>query len=340
MLAMAKKIVSGREGGLARAKVLSDEKKEEIAKKAAEARWDPSVEIAKYAGVIEIGDIGIPCAILQDGTRVLSERAITKAFGAKRGGSHWLRIKEDPNGAYLPVFLSAKNIKPFINSELESALGRRRFYRERKGGAVAYGIEAPLLPKICNVYLAMRDRDALSSSQLPLSVQADIINRGLAEVGIVALVDEATGNVDKKKDEYRELFQAYIRDQVKEYEKEFPAQFTDSLYRLYGLSPSKPGKHPQFFGNFTRKYIYEPLAQSKGAILEILDERNPVVESKGRKYKMFQFLSDLIGLPTFRAHLWQVVGIMGASKSKADFDRGFNRAFPRAGQQLDLPGYE
>lgn len=341
MLAMSETNVSGKaKGGVARAKALTPDEMKDIAKKGADARWDDSIEIAKRSGTIEMGDISIPCAVLEDGTRVLSERAITKAFGGKRGGAHWRRLKENPDGAYLPIFLSAGNIKPFIDKDLSVSLGRRRIYRPKKGGAAAYGVEASLLPKICNVYLNMRDDDRkpLTASQIPLSVQADFIMRGLAEVGIVALVDEATGHIEeKRKDEYRELFQEFIRQQVKEYEKEFPKQFTDNLYRLYKLSPGQPGKHPQFFGKLTRRYIYEPLADSKGAILEMLDEKNPVVtERGGRKYKMFQFLTDTIGLPMFRAHLWQVVGILSASRNKAEFDRAFSRAFPRAGTQFEL----
>lgn len=332
-------VVGKAKGGVARANALTKEQRAEIAKKAASARWNSDIEVAKRAGEIVIGDIIIPCAVLEDGTRLLSERAITKAFGGKRGGSHWKRLKENPDGAYLPVFLSAANIKPFINKELDDGLARRRYYRQKKGSPPAYGVEASLLPKICNVYLKMRDDgSALKSSQIPLSVQADIIMRGLAEVGITALVDEATGHIEEKREfEYRELFQAYIREQIKEYEAEFPKQFTDSLYRLYGITPGKPGRHPQFFGKFIRKYIYEPLATSKGAILEMLDEKNPVVYANGgRKYKMFQFLTDNIGLPSFRAHLWQVVGLLGGAKNKSEFDRSFARAFPKAGQQLDL----
>ena len=79
------------------------------------------------------------------------------------------------------------------------------------------------------------------------------------------------------------------------------------------------------------------MANSKGVILEMLDEKNPVVYRRGgRKYKMFQFLEDTIGLPSFRAHLWQVVGIMSSSRNKAEFDRAFKRAFPKSGSQIDL----
>lgn len=305
---MSNEISSGKaKGGLARAEALTPEEKKLIARKAANARWDDSIEIAKRSGAIDIGAITIPCAVLQDNTRVLSERAITKAFGGKRGGSHWRRLKENPDGAYLPVFLSAKNIKSFIDNDLANALGRRRLYRVKKGAAAAYGIEAGLLPKICNLYLKMRDEGVLTASQLPFAAQADIILRGLAEVGIVGLVDEATGHIkEKRREEYAELFRAFLREQVREYEKEFPVQFTDNFYRFYGLTPSTNGKHPQFFGKLTRKYIYMPLANSKGLILEMLDEKNPVVYKQGgRRYKMHQFLNEAVGLPTFRAHLWQ-----------------------------------
>lgn len=276
--------------------------------------------------------------MLEDGTRVLSERALTKAFGGKRGGSHWRRLKENPDGAYLPIFLSASNIKANINSELAASLGRRRNYRSKRGAAAAYGIEATLLPKICDVLLKMRDEKSLKGKQIPIGDQADIIMRGLAHVGILALVDEATGYIEeKRKDEYRELFQEFIRQQVREYEKEFPKQFTDNFYRFYGLPPSSNGKHPQFFGKLTRKYIYKPLADSKGAVLDMLDEKNPVVYANGgRRYKMFQFLTESIGLPTFRAHLWQVVGIMNGARNKKEFDRLFDRAFPKAGTQIEL----
>lgn len=38
----------------------------------------------------------------------------------QRGGSHWRRMKE--GGADMPLYLSANNLKPFIDKELELAL--------------------------------------------------------------------------------------------------------------------------------------------------------------------------------------------------------------------------
>jgi hypothetical protein len=325
-------------GGIARASQLSPARRKKIAQTAAAARWEVDAEVAANAGSIKIGEISIPCAVLADGTRVLSERAITKAFGGKRGGSHWKRLKENPDGANLPIFLSARNIIPFVNSELNAGLGRRRLYKSKANGGAAHGIEASLLPKICNTLLKVRDAGEDHPSQAPIIAQADIIMRGLAEIGIIALVDEATGYIDeKKKKEYRDMFRDFVRNECREWEKEFPEPFTDMIYRLYGLNKGKPNKHPQFFGHFIRKYVYAALSGSNGNILEMLDEKNPVVyASGGRKHKMHQFLTDELGLPAIRGHLWQLVGIGKASKNKESFDRGFSRAFPQIGDQMDL----
>jgi hypothetical protein len=134
------------------------------------------------------------------------------------------------------------------------------------------------------------------------------------------------------------LFKEFLRETAREYRAEFPPQFFDMIYRIYGLQRRPNAKnHPQFFAWFIRHYVYEPLADSKGAILEMLDESNPIVYmSGGRRYKMFSFLSDEIGLPAFRAHLWQVVGIGGAVTTKAQFERGFKNAFPAAKGQLEF----
>jgi hypothetical protein len=88
-------------------------------------------------------------------------------------------------------------------------------------------------------------------------------------------------------------------------------------------------------------YIYSPVANSNGAILEMLDEKNPVVYTGGgRRYKLFQYLSEVVGLPALRAQIWQVIGIGNAMKSKEGFERGFRLAFPQAheGAQSDLFG--
>jgi hypothetical protein len=122
---MADNMSGKAKGGHARAEALSDEQRSEIARRGALARWETPT--ALRSGQLQIGEIVIDCAVLPDGTRVLSERAISRAFGAKRGGSHWRRKKAGGDGADLPVFLSAKNLLPCIsNGILEFPYPSRR----------------------------------------------------------------------------------------------------------------------------------------------------------------------------------------------------------------------
>ena len=55
------------------------------------------------------------------------------------------------------------------------------------------GFDAEVLPGICDVWLQARDAGALQTQQLDKAKKAEILMRGLAHIGITALVDEATG---------------------------------------------------------------------------------------------------------------------------------------------------
>jgi hypothetical protein len=205
-------------------------------------------------------------------------------------------------------------------------------------GDPAHGYEGTVLIEICDAIWEAQKQGKLSPSQENLAKQAEIIVRSAAKVGVIALIDEAAGYIkDKAKEEYRELFKEFIREECREWEKEFPDQFFDMLYGIYRLPRKHKNKHPLFFGKFIRKYVYKPLANSNGAILEMLDEKNPIVyTSGGRKYKMHTFLTEEIGLLSLRSHLWQIIGIWNATKSKTSFEKGFQKAFPQSGEQYEL----
>jgi len=67
-----------------------------------------------------------------------------------------------------------------------------QFVLPQRGGA-AYGYPATMLADICEALLAAHKAEALQKQQLHLADQAEIWVRGFARVGIIALVDEATG---------------------------------------------------------------------------------------------------------------------------------------------------
>ena len=66
-------------GGHARAANLSPEERSEIARNAALARWARVGDITKlpkatHDGSLDLGGIEIPCAVLSDGTRLLTQQ--------------------------------------------------------------------------------------------------------------------------------------------------------------------------------------------------------------------------------------------------------------------------
>ena len=137
-------------------------------------------------------------------------------------------------------------------------------------GDPAHGYRAETFIDVCNAIIDAGKWGRLAKSQLFLAVEAEIIVRSAAKIGIVGLIDEATGFIaDKRKEEYKELWQQFIREEFRQWEEpEFPDEFFNIIYKLYGLRRFNPhsSKHPRFFSKFLRKYIYQPLANSNGAI--------------------------------------------------------------------------
>ena len=177
-------------GGLARAAKLSPEERKESARKAAEARWAGPVVNATHTGVLSLGGKEIACAVLEDETRVLTQetflRAIGRAAKAKAGTGSTMLVDG------MPPFLAAGNLKPFIPEELSGSTAPRIF-RNPNTGTRGFGYNALLLPMVCEVYLEAREAGKLNKTQDHIADACKILYRGLARVGIVALVDEATG---------------------------------------------------------------------------------------------------------------------------------------------------
>ena len=313
-------------GGLARAESLSPEAKSDIARAAAKARWARPEDRgmlpeAESQGVLPIGDVSIDCYVLKDRRRLIHKRAMARALG----------LKSDGGNAFMKT-LSRKTLGSMIPEELRLKIENHIVFKPLSGDP-AHGYEASVLIDLCG---ALMDAEPyLPPSQKFLARQAEIIIRAAAKVGIVALVDEATGFIDdKRREEYRELWTQFVRDEARKWEQpEFPEALFEIFYKTYGLKRINPdsSKHPKFFAKLIRKYIYQPLLNSNGAILELLDEKNPVVYANGgRRYKLWQFLTEEVGLPAVRAQIWQVVGIGKGSKNKAQLASRFYESFPEA----------
>jgi len=274
--------LTGRaKGGLARAQALSAEERVEQSRRAAKARWDDAIPVATHIGELKIGDLVLPCAVLADGTRVISQGGVTTAFGPVAGGWQLRKRASSEHAGDLPSFLVAASLTPFISSELRTLVCTPRKYRDPRGGPIRVGLEATLLPKVCEVWLQARDAKALTKIQLPVADRADVLVRGLAHTGIIALVDEATGfQRDRAKDALAKILEAFIAKELQPWIQTFPSEFYQELFRLRGLEyPTDSVKRPQYFGWLTNDIVYKRLAPG---VLEEL-KRVTVKNDAGRE---------------------------------------------------------
>lgn len=288
---------------------------------------------ATHVGEIEIGDLKIPCAVLADGRRVLSQRGIGSVLGRRHGGQDWKRRQA---GGELPVFIGADNLKPFVSEDLALVVGIPILYRNPKGGGVAHGTEASALPKICDVWLKARDAKALKAAQLPIAAKAEILVRGLAHTGIIALVDEATGyQAIRDRNALQAILDAYLRKELAAWAKRFPDEFYEQMFRLRGWQwKGMKVNRPQIVAHYTKDLVYERLAPG---ILAELEERNPR-DARGRRLaKHHQWLTEDVGHPALSQHLYALIGLMRASSKWKHFYEMVQRAFPKKGETLFLP---
>lgn len=320
-------------GGKARALSLSPERRKQIAEKAAKSRWSSPVMKATHGSAdhpLKIADLEIPCYVLEDGRRVLSLGGMIKSLGMSGGGAG------RGEGDRLANFATGKAITPFISNDLLSRIKSPIRFQAPTGGSTASGYEATILPDICDAVLSARKAGVLMKQQEHIAHQAEILVRGFARVGIIALVDEATGyQKDRAADALSKILEAFIEKELQPWVRTFPAEYYEQLFRLRGLAfPTTTVQRPQYFGVLTNDIVYNRLAPG------VLDELKKVADrnEQGRpKHKFFQKLTTNIGYPKLREHLGSVVTLMKLSTNYADFKTKLDAIHPTYGKTIPLP---
>ena len=275
---------------------------------------------ATHVGELVIGDISISCAVLQDGTRVITEKSIFQVLGkARRGRKNMSEINVSEPGAQLPAFLCNKNLIPFIPNTLKGGSQVIQFIHPRAGKS--WGHKAESIPEICKVFLDARKFGVLTETQLPFAERAEILVQALAKTGIISLVDEATHfQRDRENDELQKLFSKFIAAEIQPWVKRFPHEFFDNLKKMYGLEHLKG--NPKFAGHLINKYIYNELSPE---IHEELKRRNPINEKGYRSSRHHQLLTHDIGCPALEKQIAKVNTLMSVSENKEQFDELYER---------------
>ncbi len=336
---MAEEGTGKAKGGYARAAKLTPAERTAIAQKAAKERWEPGLPKATHPGILKFGDIKIPCAVLDNGKRVLTEHGITNALlGSRSGASKRIKKAQEIDGALVPLFLAPNNIKSLISQELWD--GPLKPIKYLSGDKVVLAYDAELLPAVCNIWLKARETGVLQEQQKKKAQQAEILMRGLAHTGIIALVDEATGyQAVRPQDALQKYLEMIVRKELAAWAKKFPDEFYENIYKLKGWPwPGMKKNRFSVVAHYTRDLVYERIAPG---LLQKLENKTPKDENGHRPNKLHQFLTEDIGDPMLAQHLHSLVMFQRLALANGygwnRFVKMVDKVLPKKGTTLELP---
>jgi len=345
-------VVGRARGGIARSKNLSPEKRSEIASAAARERWAhrpapatsdglPKV-IEGFSTTLDLAGMKIPCAVIngQNGVqRVLSENGITNALlGTRSGASKRKKKAMEDQGALLPLFIAPEQLEPYISSELVDGPLAPIDYVD--GDRIVRAYDAAILPAVCNIWLRAREDGKLQTQQLGKAQKAELLLRALAETGIVALIDEATGYQRvRPQNALQEYLKLIIREQLAAWIQKFPEEFFVNIYRLKGwVWPGMKKNRYSVVGHYINDLVYKRLGPG---VLKELCAKSPKNEQGYRSNKLHQWLTEDVGDPMLAQHLHSLIMFQRLAIANGwgwqRFINMVDQAMPRKGDTLQLP---
>jgi hypothetical protein len=285
-----------------------------------------------YRGEATIGCAVLECHVLENEQRIFSRKDLL----------HALNLKFDPKEErkQVQLFLDRINFISIIGDQtLYKALNNP--IKFRKGNFIAYGYPAELLAEVCNAMLALAENRRLpvEFEVKEVAKQSRKLLKALANVGVVALIDEATGYQNHRaKNALQSILDEFLKKEHAAWAKRFPDEFYEQMFRLKkwdwkGMKESRPG----IVGTYTKDLVYNRLAPG---VLQELERRNPLIAPGRRKVKHHQWLTDDIGHPALGEHLHTLISFMKISNRWDQFYRYVTKAFPVYGEQLDLDLYD
>ncbi len=256
-------------GGQARMQKLSPEERKELASAAARKRWSEkrvaSVSLQKTDdgertpaaiawGTLQIGDAQLPCYVLddEDRSRVFSLKGVVVGLIETEGGQ-------------LAEYIKVRSLRPFLPDDLVPAENDAipALVQFDTGGEgftkYAWGLPVEKFMDLCVAYSTAADSTQLTERQSRIAANANRFLRACAKVGIVALVDEATGYQEQRPvDDLQFKLNLYLAESMRKWEKTFPDELWTQFGRLTGWT--KPAhQRPKYWGKLVLELVYKYL---------------------------------------------------------------------------------
>jgi hypothetical protein len=287
----------------------------------------PTIPNAIASADMTVGDDqGVPsiaCYVLSDGRRVISRtsalRTIGRADDLTLGGDLKRYVK--PAAKYLRVDLDEE----LVEFRLDNVSNKK-----------VAGITAECFLEICRAFVRARDSGDLTSRQQQLAVNAGAFLAACANVGFIALIDEATGyQYARAEDALQVKLRAYLEEEMRPWEKTFPDELWVEFGRLTGWRGSVQ-QRPKYWGMLVNELIYGLLDPDVADWLR----NNAPPPRHGQNYH--QYLSGNYGLKRLVEHIWLLVGLASACKNMDELRYRMAEKFGKQNFQfrmfIDPPG--
>ena len=149
---------------------------------------------------------------------------------------------------------------------------------------------------VCQVFIDAYRAGAITKGQEHIADKCQLLMGGFARVGIIALVDEATGyQAERDRDELEKILAFYVNPELLPWTRRFGQAFYQEAFRLHGWTYRPPQvKKPMMLAKFTDDTIYKQLPPG---VRDELRRKNPPNEKGRRRFKNFQFLTADVGDP-------------------------------------------
>jgi transcriptional regulator with XRE-family HTH domain len=247
------------------------------------------IPFAKYFGELQLGNNNVDCYVLNTGERVISFRSMLKSIADRDGGN-------------LAEYIGINGLKPYINSEL--VLAETIEFSIPGIQYLGKGMKAESFIDICNAYVsAFSDGTLTTDRQQQIALKCSVLLSSCAKIGLIALIDEATGyQFERKEDALQLKLKVFIAEEMRGWEKTFP----DELWEQFGRLTNWQGhlhSRPKWWGKLVMELIYNALDSN---VATYLKEHKPPPMYK-RNYH--QWLSDNYGLKQLITHIYQIIGI-------------------------------
>jgi len=277
---------------------------------------------------MRIGDIEIPCYVLNNGMRVITHRGLQAAISMSVKGS----------ATETAEFIGTFSEKGLECSEIVARLSAPTEFVPAFG-RTAFGYEATVLADICDLFLEARSLGGiLTKSGERIAARCELLARGFARVGIIALVDEATGyQLDRCREDLQRILEQYISKELARWVRTFDQDFYKHMYRLRGWTADPTShKRPSCVARYTVDLTY---ARIHPSLLESLKSSRTGWEEEGgsKGGKLHQFLTPGEGHPRLKQHLEGVIVAMKLSRDWKEFYERMNQLYPKLNETMSIP---